>query len=91
MTAENKTAESGKPKSLTGLVVSTKMDKTAVVEVERLKKHPLYKKTMKRHKKYLAHDETNQCSEGDMVEIVPSRPLSKRKRWAIFRVIQKAQ
>ncbi|MBI2944702.1 MAG: 30S ribosomal protein S17 [Candidatus Wallbacteria bacterium] len=90
MTEESKTSARVE-KSLTGSVVSTAMDKTAVVEVERLKKHPLYKKTMKRHKKYLAHDEQNSCSVGDVVEIVPSRPLSRRKRWAVLRVVQKAQ
>ncbi|MBI4867801.1 MAG: 30S ribosomal protein S17 [Candidatus Wallbacteria bacterium] len=90
MTEESKTSARAE-KSLTGSVVSTAMDKTAVVEVERLKKHPLYKKTMKRHKKYLAHDEQNSCSVGDVVEIVPSRPLSRRKRWAVLRVVQKAQ
>ncbi len=90
MTEESKTSARVE-KSLTGSVVSTAMDKTAVVEVERLKKHPLYKKTMKRHKKYLAHDEQNSCSVGDVVEIIPSRPLSRRKRWAVLRVVQKAQ
>ncbi|MBI3892830.1 MAG: 30S ribosomal protein S17, partial [Candidatus Wallbacteria bacterium] len=64
MTQETKTARA--EKSLTGNVVSTAMNKTAVVEVERLKKHPLYKKTIKRHKKYLAHDEENSCSVGDV-------------------------
>jgi len=91
MTQESKTEVAHKQKSLTGSVVSTAMDKTAVVEVERLKKHPLYKKTMKRHKKYLAHDEENACTVGDVVEIIPSRPLSRQKRWAVYRIVQKAQ
>ncbi len=91
MTETSKGVESPKPKTLTGAVVSTDMEKTAVVRVERIKKHPLYKKTMKRHKKYLAHDEQNSCTVGDVVEITPSRPLSKRKRWLVYRIVKKAQ
>ncbi len=66
-----------------GVVVSDKMEKTVVVNVERRFKHPLYKKFIRRSKKYLAHDEANQCKEGDVVNIRESRPLSKRKKWEV--------
>lgn len=75
---------------LVGAVVSTAMDKTAVVQVERRAKHPLYKKTIRRHKKYMAHDESNECNVGDVVEILPCRPMSARKRFRVFRVVTKA-
>ena len=66
-----------------GVVVSDKMEKTVVVNVERRFKHPLYKKYIKRSKKYVAHDETNACKEGDVVSIRECRPMSKRKRWEV--------
>jgi len=66
---------------LTGKVVSDAMDKTIVVSVERLVKHKLYKKYMKRSKKYYAHDESNAFKVGDVVELVSTRPISKTKRW----------
>ena len=72
------------PKILSGLVVSTKMKKTVVVEVERLIKHPVYGKYLRRHKRYLAHDETGQHREGDKVAIVETKPYSRR---TTFRVI----
>ena len=68
-----------------GVVVSDKMDKTVVVNVERRFKHPLYKKFIRRTKKYLAHDEENRCKVGDVVSIRESRPLSKRKAWEVIR------
>ena len=68
-----------------GVVVSDKMDKTVVVNVERRFKHPLYKKFIRRTKKYLAHDEENRCKVGDVVSIRESRPLSKRKTWEVIR------
>jgi len=77
-------------KTMTGVVVSDVMDKTTVVRVERKSKHPLYKKTIRRHKKYLAHDVNNECSVGDMVEILACRPMSARKRYRIFRIVKKA-
>jgi len=83
--------KTNKAKVLLGNVVSTAMHKTAVVEVERRATHPLYKKTMRRHKKYLAHDEANECSVGDRVEILPCRPLSARKRFRVFRIVKKAE
>lgn len=75
---------------LVGLVVSDKADKTIVVKVETLIKHPLFKKYIRRHKKFMAHDATNECGVGDKVQIVESRPLSKRKRWALEQVLEKA-
>jgi small subunit ribosomal protein S17 len=74
---------------LRGVVVSDKMNKTRVVRVERTFKHPLYEKVIKRYKKYYAHDELNQSKVGDVVEIMSTRPLSKLKRWRIYRVISK--
>ena len=68
-----------------GVVVSDKMDKTILVRVERRIKHPMYKKFIRRSKKYAAHDETNTAKIGDVVKIRESRPLSKRKRWELLR------
>ncbi|ABQ47315.1 MULTISPECIES: 30S ribosomal protein S17 [Thermotoga] len=76
-------------KRLTGIVVSDKMDKTVVVAVEKLVQHPIYKKYVKRTKKYHAHDERNECKIGDVVEIEETRPLSKTKRWRVVRIIQR--
>lgn len=69
---------------LTGTVVSDKADKTVTVLVERRFKHPLYEKTIRRSKKYAAHDEQNQFKEGDVVRIVESKPFSKSKCWAVL-------
>jgi small subunit ribosomal protein S17 len=74
-----------------GIVVSDKMDKTVVVQVERLTKHPFYTKVVKRAKKFKAHDEHNECSIGDVVEIVETRPLSKEKRWRVTKILKKQQ
>ncbi|GAA4908043.1 SSU ribosomal protein S17P [Stackebrandtia albiflava] len=74
-----------------GLVVSDKMDKTAVVEVEDRVKHPLYGKVMRRTKKYKAHDEGNECGIGDRVQIMETRPLSATKRWRIVEILEKAK
>ena len=76
-----------KRKTRVGNVVSTKMDKTAVVAVETLKRHPLYQKTFKRVVKYKAHDEDNQCKPGDKVRIIETRPLSRHKRWRVAEII----
>ena len=75
---------------LTGTVVSDKTDKTVVVKVERRFQHPLYHRTVKQTKKFMAHDETNACQIGDEVKIVETRPLSKRKRWMVLEIVQKA-
>lgn len=74
-----------------GIVLSDKMDKTVVVNVERVTRHPLYGKRMKRSKKYHAHDAENNCRQGDVVEIMETRPLSKTKRWRVVRIVKKAE
>ena len=79
----------GNAKSLIGIVVSDKMDKTVVVQVERLVKHSVYKKYVRRRKKFSAHDEANTCQIGDTVEIRQSRPISKSKHWRVSKVLQK--
>lgn len=76
-----------KGKTMFGFVVSDKMDKTVVVTVETRKFHRLYKKAIKRTKKYKAHDENNTCRTGDKVKIVETRPLSKEKRWRVAEVV----
>ena len=78
-------------KTVQGIVASNKMDKTISVLVERKVKHPIYGKFIRRSKKYLAHDENNQCNEGDVVVIEASRPISKTKNWQLQKVVAKAQ
>ncbi len=78
-------------KTRVGKVVSDKMDKTVVVAIERSMKHPLYKKIIKRTQKLKAHDENNECREGDRVKIMETRPLSKEKRWRVVEIIEKAR
>ena len=80
-----------KRKTRLGLVVSNKMDKTAVVAVETLRRHPLYKKTIKRAVKYKAHDENNECQLGDKVKIAECRPLSRYKRWRVVEILTKGE
>ena len=77
-------------KTLTGTVVSNKMDKTISVSVERLIKHPTYGKYVRRTTRLLAHDEKNECRAGDTVAISECRPLSRRKSWTLVRVIERA-
>jgi small subunit ribosomal protein S17 len=92
MNAEAKTNEAKKPaKTLTGRVVSDKMDKTVTVLVERRVPHTMYGKVVTRSKKYHAHDEKNECHEGDLVLIESSRPLSRTKSWRVARLIEKAK
>jgi len=74
-----------------GRVVSDKMDKTIVVAVEDRVKHPLYKKIVKRTYKLKAHDENNECREGDTVRVMETRPLSKDKRWRLVEIVEKAK
>jgi small subunit ribosomal protein S17 len=76
---------------LTGKVVSNKMDKTVAVSIERLVKHPMYGKYIRRTTKLLAHDENNECKEGDTVSIKPCRPMSRRKSWVLVRVVDRAR
>ena len=78
-------------KTRTGKVVSTKMDKTAVVAIEDNFKHPLFGKVMKRRVKLHVHDENNECTVGDVVLVMETRPLSKTKRWRLVRIIEKAK
>jgi len=81
----------GRKLTKTGVVVSDKMDKTIVVKVQRQYKHPLYKKIVRRHKKFKVHDEKNECGIGDMVEIRENKPISKDKRWVLSRIIEKSK
>lgn len=80
----------GIKRQLIGTVVSDKMEKTAVVQVERLVKHPMYKKYIRRRNKFAAHDKDNSCNIGDRVLISESRPISKLKRWRVTEIIEKA-
>jgi small subunit ribosomal protein S17 len=80
----------GKTKVREGVVVSSAMNKTVVVTVSRLVKHPQYKKYVKRRTRFKAHDENNECNVGDRVAIAETRPLSKQKRWRIQRIMEKA-
>jgi small subunit ribosomal protein S17 len=76
--------------SKVGVVVSDKMDKTAVVAVERMVRHPAYKRIIRRTSRFFAHDEANNAHVGDQVEIVETRPMSRNKRWRIARIITRA-
>ena len=78
-------------KQLVGIALSNKMDKTAVVEVERRFPHPVYNKYIVRTKKYYAHDQENICSEGDIVKIEEYKPTSKLKRWIVLNIEKKAE
>lgn len=83
------TKERGNRKSRIGVVVSDKMDKTVVVKVDNLVRHPIYKKYIKRRVTFKAHDEDNSCGVGDKVMIVEARPLSKEKRWRVREILEK--
>ena len=74
-----------------GVVVSDKSDKTIVVRVQRQYIHPLYKKTVRKHKKFMAHDENNEAHEGDTVQIREYRPMSARKRWILHKVVERSK
>jgi len=76
---------------LVGRVVSDKMQKTVVVDVERITRHPLYGKVIRHHKRYKAHDEENACRVGDMVRMIESRPISKQKRWVVAEILKRAE
>ena len=84
------TEQNTKVRTLSGKVVSNKMDKTITVLVERIVKHPVYGKYIKRSTKLLAHDESNKCQEGDIVSITPSRPISKRKTFTLVDILESA-
>ncbi|MCK9217370.1 MAG: 30S ribosomal protein S17 [Firmicutes bacterium] len=83
--------ERGKRKGRIGKVVSDKMDKTIVVSIETLVRHPLYKKIIKRTTKFKAHDENNECKVGDKVLIMETRPISKEKRWRLVEILERAK
>lgn len=78
-------------KTKTGIVSSDKMDKTITVVVDRQLKHPMYGKYISRSKKFTAHDEENQCGIGDKVTIMETRPLSKKKRWRLVEILERAK
>ena len=84
-------AERNLRKTRTGVVRSNKMDKTITVAVERKVKHPIYGKFVKKTTKFHAHDEKNECSIGDLVKIMETRPLSKTKRWRLVEVVEKVK
>jgi small subunit ribosomal protein S17 len=88
--AETKAPERNHRKTVTGTVVSDKMAKTRVVEVERRFRHIFYGKIMKKQSKFYAHDEANESKLGDLVELMETRPLSKTKRWRVVKIVQKA-
>jgi small subunit ribosomal protein S17 len=73
-----------------GVVVSDKMDKTVVVSVDNIFRHPRYKKVVRKSKKFKAHDENNECGIGDKVKMMETRPLSKDKRWRVVEIVEKA-
>jgi small subunit ribosomal protein S17 len=83
------TTERGNRKTRVGMVVSDKMDKTLVVKVDQLVKHPIYEKYIKRRVTYKVHDEQNSCAVGDKVLIVETRPLSRDKRWRVREILEK--
>lgn len=83
--------EKGRRKVIVGVVTSDKMDKSRVVAVERQVKHPLYGKYVKRTSKFMAHDEGNESHIGDTVKIIETRPLSKRKRWSLVEILERAK
>ena len=83
--------ERGMRKVRTGKVVSDKMNKTVVVAVESLVSHPMYKRTIRRTKRFKAHDEENSCRIGDKVKIMETRPLSKEKRWRVIEILDRAE
>ncbi len=81
----------GARKERIGRVISDRMEKTVVVQVATLKRHPLYKKTIQHRVKFKAHDEQNECKVGDLVRITETRPISKEKRWRVAEIIEKAR
>ena len=82
---------SSRRKTLTGVVMSDVNDKTVVIKVERRFSHPKYGKMVRKSKRFMAHDKDNSCSVGDTVRIIESRPISKRKRWRVSEIIEKAK
>ena len=94
MTEENTNNEAPAKKNKKqriGLVTSSKMDKTITISVQRKLRHPIYGKFVKKTKKFMAHDEKNECNEGDTVKIIESRPLSAKKRWRLVEILERAK
>ncbi|MDX1932082.1 MAG: 30S ribosomal protein S17 [Capsulimonadales bacterium] len=83
--------ERGRRKTRVGVVSSSKMEKTIVVSVQTLKQHPLYGRTVKRTTRFKAHDPNNECGEGDTVEIMECRPISREKNWRLVRIVERAK
>jgi small subunit ribosomal protein S17 len=88
---ETTTAERGRRKVRTGVVVSDKMDKTVLIRIDRKVRHPLYRKTVARSNKLAAHDENNEAHVGDTVRVMETRPLSKTKRWRVVEIVERAK
>ena len=88
---QSTTAERGRRKVRTGVVVSDKMDKTVLVRIDRQVRHSVYGKIVKRSSKLAAHDETNDAHVGDTVRVVETRPLSKSKRWRVVEIVERAK
>jgi small subunit ribosomal protein S17 len=84
-------AEQGNKRTIKGVVTSDKMDKTIVVRAERLVKHPIFHKYVRKHVKYKVHDEKNECKAGDTVLIIESRPMSRDKRWRMIEILERAK
>jgi small subunit ribosomal protein S17 len=82
---------SGNKRTIKGVVIGDKMDKTVIVRVERLAKDTMFQKYLRKHSKYKAHDETNDCRVGDKVLIIESRPLSREKRWRVKEILERAK
>lgn len=91
MTEQNSTEQSKSQRTVIGKVISNKMNKTIVVQIERKVKHPLYGKFVRRFSKMYAHDEDNACKVGDLVQIEQTRPLSKTKRWKLTEILKKEE
>lgn len=90
-TMTDPTAERGRRKVRTGVVVSDTMDKTVLVRIDRKVTHPLYKKTVRRSSKLAAHDERNEAHLGDTVRVMETRPVSKSKRWRVIEIVEQAK
>jgi len=88
---EEQTVERGRRKIRQGLVVSDKMDKTVLVQIDQVFKHPVYGKVVRKSSKLAAHDEANDAHTGDTVRIMETRPLSKSKRWRVIEVVERAK
>jgi small subunit ribosomal protein S17 len=91
MTTENVTADRNRRKLRVGKVVSDRMDKTVVVSIERLVKHPLYGRYVRRRSRFKVHDEKNECHVGDTVRFMETRPISKDKRWRFVEIVDRAK